>query len=397
MRSKKTYFERIALSSASTRKNTRLGIEGFEEFHGDKIENIIRKLKKKKESETFDYLQRWINHMSKNKLNPTSVKSYFGHLKQFFWYMGIKISREDVKMELIFETKEKEEYYPIQLEEIQKLFDYMPYWKRAMYIAKLSSGMRQNEVCNIRKKDLDLTHERIMVKIPAKFTKTKQARTTFISYEAQQMILPRITELNKDDKVWTSVTTGVEEVNFRNYVDKVGLGVLRYETTNRRKVNTHSLRAYFITKISRYDPNLAKSLAGQKGYLDQYDRLTNEEKLEIYLKVEPELIVDSTARDKIEMEKKDKEISELKKSKLEIEKLQRKQEETSVRLAEINDKIFSDFDKQKKPITDSDMELVANVIRSRMELDPEFSESFKKMVTENTKVPIETKKRIGAI
>jgi len=66
-------------------------------------------------------------------------------------------------------------------------------------------------------------------------------------------------------------------------------------------------------------------------------------------------------------------------------------------LAEINEKIVSDFDKQKKPMTGSDMELVANIMRSRMEMDPEFSASFKKMVMEDSKVSIETKKRIGAI
>jgi len=71
---------------------------------------------------------------------------------------------------------------------------------------------------------------------------------------------------------------------------------MKYETTNRFMVNTHSFRAYGITKLSRHDPNLAKKIAGQKGYLDQYDRLTDEEKLELYQKFEIDLIIDNNLK-----------------------------------------------------------------------------------------------------
>jgi len=73
-------------------------------------------------------------------------------------------------------------------------------------------------------------------------------------------------------------------------------------------------RAYFITKISRRDPNLAKKWAGQKGYLLQYDRLTLDEQLEKYLEFEPDLLINDTVRKdrKIEeLEKKNERIGEL--------------------------------------------------------------------------------------
>ena len=57
----------------------------------------------------------------------------------------------------------------------------------------------------------------------------------------------------------------------------------KYETTGRNVITTHSLRAFFITKVSRSDHNLAKYFAGQKGYLLQYDRQTDAEKLAIYI------------------------------------------------------------------------------------------------------------------
>ena len=72
----------------------------------------------------------------------------------------------------------------------------------------------------------------------------------------------------------------------------------KYETTGRNVITTHSFRAYFITKVNRQDPNLAKYFAGQKGYLQQYDRLTDAEKLALYMGFEPSLLVSDKARDK---------------------------------------------------------------------------------------------------
>jgi hypothetical protein len=74
---------------------------------------------------------------------------------------------------------------------------------------------------------------------------------------------------------------------------------MKYDGTGRYQINTHSFRAYFITRVSRHDPNIAKKLAGEKGYLLQYDRLTDEEYVENYKKFEDDLIVlDLTQRDK---------------------------------------------------------------------------------------------------
>jgi len=397
VRNEESYLDMLGVRSASTQKSQRIAIKSFKTFTKVSIEKTISEIKDSEEK-VFDVLQKWISWNFKRGVNPASIKVYFGYLNQLFYFMGIKLSPMDIKMNLRFPKKEKEELHAPDLEEIRKLFNAMSYWKRALHIAKASSGMRINEIVNIRKKDLDLSKKRIMVRIPAKYTKTKQSRTVIISSEAGKMIMPRVMKLNDNDRVWSNFSAHAEGQYFRKKVDKVGLG-MRYETTNRRKINTHLLRSFFITKVSRYDRDLALILAGQgsKATELEYDRLSPDEKLDMYIQIEPELIIDSTARDKIALEKKDQEITELKKSKLEIQKLQRKQEETSVRLAEINEKIFSDFDKQKKPMTDSDMELVANVIRSRMELDPEFSNSFKKMVNENPKISIEKKKGIGAI
>jgi len=88
---------------------------------------------------------------------------------------------------------------------------------------------------------------------------------------------------------------------------------MRYESTKYHKINTHSFRAYFITKVSRHDPNIAKMFAGQKIYMGQYDRLTAEEKLEKYIEFESDLYI-------FKQKPKSEEILDLTKKITELEK-----------------------------------------------------------------------------
>ena len=78
---------------------------------------------------------------------------------------------------------------------------------------------------------------------------------------------------------------------------------MKTSRTELNLINTHSFRAYGITKLSRHDPNFARRLAGQKGYLDQYDRLSDDEKLALYQKYEYELMIDESKKDKARIEK----------------------------------------------------------------------------------------------
>ena len=62
--------------------------------------------------------------------------------------------------------------------------------------------MRIGEAVQIRKRDLDLETERITVHIPARITKLKKARDTFLSIEAKKAIMPKLEKLSDDDLIW---------------------------------------------------------------------------------------------------------------------------------------------------------------------------------------------------
>ena len=378
-RTVETFLERNSTRPESTQYTIKKALNNFEKFckarfDGRDLNEIADELSLSDEETIFDTLQEWIN-WNNGKLYPTSLGTYFAYLKSFLYYKGIKLTPLDVKENLVFPKHPQEELYPLSGDDIKKILDFASYKRRGMYLAQLSSGMRVGEMTQLRKKHFDLSKKRVTIKIPAAVTKLKRARTTFISKEAEPYLRKRLKQISDDDLVWASNDNPnyakVNESNrIREYCEKAGLNE-RYEGNNRHKITTHSFRAFFITKLSRHDENFAKKLAGQKGYLLQYDRMTEEEKLEKYIEFEPDLLIFDQAKknaeiqrlqqEKSDLEQKDKEIEDLKgnvESMVEekisqykgrfIEEIERMYEEHGVKLKKELDKMDSKFEKRLK-------------------------------------------------
>lgn len=342
-RSLNTYLEKIKVKSKNTQESIEKTINNFERFCKHKFaissdQIIIELSKSTQENAKFDVLQQWINWNKEKKLAPGTILLLFSHLKSYLHHRGIKLDQQDIHSELSFPHSIQEDLYPLSADELRKLISVANYKKKSLYLAQTSSLMRIGEIVQIRKRDLDTTHSRIIVRIPARITKLKRSRITFFSKEAEKMILPMLNKLDDDDLIWSSSkdpkTASLNEMRvLRRYLEKAGLG-MKYET-GRNKITTHSFRAYGITKLSRFDANFAKKLAGQKGYLLQYDRMTDDEKLDLYLKYESELLVDSTEKDKITIEQKNKTIKELEEKTSDLQKINQELLECKTKLDEL--------------------------------------------------------------
>jgi len=293
IRTKYTYFDKISTKAVNTQKTTIRVINKFEEFCKERYAISLDQLKYE---DIVDVLQTWINLRHKQGIMPSTIQLQFTHLNQFLYYIGIKLFPQDIKNELTFPKKTTEETMALQIGDIHQLFKYCKGDKQALYLALISSGMRIGEAVQIKKKDLNFTMNRIMIKIPSACTKTKTARTTFLSKEAAMMISPKLKQITDNDLVWgknynayySSIT---ESKVFNSYCKKAGLGEI-YESNKRMKITLHTFRAYFFTKAARcHDENYAHKMTGHGGYLMQYDRLTDEEKLEMYIELEPDLLI----------------------------------------------------------------------------------------------------------
>jgi len=329
------YSEKLAVANPRTEKTSRSALANFtrftREFYDKSLDEMTVEFKD--EQVAYDVLQAWINHNNK-QVSSRTVKQYFNIIKSFLHYKGIKFHQMDIKENLRFPKILEDEKHGVTRIEIKKLFEYLKHKKRAMYLCQISSGMRIGELMRLRVNHLSLEGKRIIVSIPAEHNKNGRARTTFFSKEAEKHLRPILRKLDDNDLIFTKNENweharNAEMDNMQRWTEKAGL----------KNITTHSFRAYFITKISRIDPNLAKRLAGQKSYLDQYDRLSLEEKLEKYLELEPSLLIFEAKPESEEIMDLKKEMAKYKESYDEFTKLSTDEEYKQRQLGPLVDKI----------------------------------------------------------
>jgi len=300
---RKSFEETIRTKSTNTQNASKSAIRNFEIFcqetYSKTVEETIAEYQEVEMETVYESLQEWINWNSK-RIHPNSIPTVFSYLKKYLRYHKIKITKEDVADELNFPHKVREEKYPLVKEEIRRILDVSNNRNKLKFLAQLSSGLRRGELLQLRKRDLDVTHERIVVNVPASMTKTKKSRVTFFSKEVTPLLRPIIKRLDGEDRIFFRGKTNPANISNHyqlmliRYLERIGLDQ-KYES-GRHKITTHSFRAFFITKVSRHDPNLAKYFAGQEQSRDllMYDRLTLDEKLEKYIEFESDLLIYDT-------------------------------------------------------------------------------------------------------
>ena len=314
-RTRDTYFDKISTKSKSFNNSTRIVIDQFNEFCNSEyshdsesvIQEFIHLRETKREESACDVYQSWINWSFKKGISPKTLKVYFSLLKSYLHYRGIKISDKDIHANVTLPKIIKEEKYPLSMDQIHDILKIANYSKKSLYLALLSSGMRIGEAVQIRKKDTSFSQGRMIIKIPARITKTKTGRTVYLSKEATNTITQKRNKIKDDELLWGTNTNYLTAVQadvktFSKYIDKLGFGE-KYDSGT-RKITLHSFRAFFFTRAARtHDENYAHMMTGHGGYLMEYDRLEEEQKLEMYLDLESELLVYDQTKNKLKIKK----------------------------------------------------------------------------------------------
>jgi len=302
-KNKKSFLEGIQTLQYSTRENYIASLNQFEKFcknnynnrNMQEITEELKSLKDQRDDAFIGLLQDFINWLTNRNLSNTTIHQYYQIVIYYFSYHGIRIHPIDLKQNVKLPRKIKEKLHPLSTHEIKNLFEHTPERRQMLYFILLGSGMRIREAVALRKKDFELDHpKRIMIEIPAQFIKTKTAHTTFVSKQAEKLLRPHLKKLNQDDLVFSTNPTPyhaamIEITAFARYRKCAGL-IEKYESTKRHHISLHSFRSYFFTRARRvHDTDIAHAMVGHTTYLDMYDRKEDSEKLEIFLKVEPEL------------------------------------------------------------------------------------------------------------
>ena len=233
---------------------------------------------------------------------PSTIKSYFGIVRDYVEDVGgIELNDRKIRRKIKLPTiVEEEDPEPFTHEELKLFLDNATPDKRLLYMVLKDSGMRIGETCQLRKRDFDVEKDPVEIHIPAKITKGKKARITFVTFETKPALVHKLKKLSPDDLVFGSqenkrFAAENERSNFNYLRSKIGIiepRVLdKYEYNNRYKKNIHSLRSFTATQAEEvHGEDYAHGLIGHKKYLNQYIR--NKKKLPVlYKKLESKLLI----------------------------------------------------------------------------------------------------------
>lgn len=307
-KTRQSYIESLRAYAPSSRASYQSALNRFEEFcshtyNGRATDQIVTELKSipadQRDEAYFGVLQGYVNWLMGRNLSHKTVNNHYKIVNHYFSFNGIRPHPSDLRRNVNRPKEVKEKLHPLTLQEIHKLFSFSIEKRKMLYLILIGSGMRIRECVALRKRDFDLSFpKRIKIDIPARYTKTLTAHTTFASKEASKHLIPRLNELEADDLVFATnpdpYHASMTEIEaFSRCRDSAGL-TAKYESANRHHVTLHSFRSYFFTRARRvHDTDVAHAMVGHTPYLDMYDRKDDAEKLELYLKVEPKLTIGS--------------------------------------------------------------------------------------------------------
>ena len=351
-KTKESFDEKISTEPVGTQYCKKYAVKIFGDFVSDRFpgkitDDVIEELNLIKNSQSqqeyeealYGVLQDWINWNEKRGLGNYTIRTAFSNLRKFLFHLGIKTHEQDIKEYLRFGKRVKEERHPLSDEEYRSIINGFSRNPRmqAFLLVLGSSGMRMGEALKLKKKDLDFTKKRIKVNIPAD-TKTRTGRSTFISNEAKRKIEPFLEKMSQEDYVFGKHGKVPHIHNFTRamirLLDKLEMNE-KYQSNSFRKISTHSFRAYFFTKAARkHGENYAHKMVGHGGYLMEYDRMTEDEKLDMYLELEPELAIFEQTKNELEISRLRDKVEEIDELKQEVQKLREAQAKSDKKIVE---------------------------------------------------------------
>ena len=321
---KEEYLGQMTQLSKSARIQSKYVLQRFDNFCSkvyDRTEDqVVQELKMVKKTqaddEYKDYLfnkiaQPFIDELSK-VYDPVNVKVLFSYFKRYLVWSGIVIYREESKIHLRFPKKSKDEKHILTKDEVRAICNVASPKRRMLYLVLASSTMRIAETVQLRKRDIEVKDGKVTIRIKAPYTKTKEARHTFITQEASEVLIPHLEKIKDDELVFgtnenVDFAKSREEQSFSGYRKKAGFCNCdevgrkkckgRYPTTTHHKISLHSFRSYSIKTINRIDFGLGNSLAGHGYYMMTYDGMELEEKRALYKQAEQNLSIFTSTKE----------------------------------------------------------------------------------------------------
>jgi integrase len=309
----KVFLESIGRNSLRTRKNYETGLVHLHDFlnakyaNGYSLETILKELKDNR-LDIYELIDNFItyemNRQGTQHLTPQTIMAHLIGIKSYFAYHDVDIipSKFKKKVKLPKEAREDEE--PLDIQDIRKILLACNNRRLRTYILVLaSSGLRAIEGLSLRLRDYDFSVSPTKIHVRKEYSKTRVARTVYISDEATNYLNEWLAWKYRDkgDDAWTkkrdpddlvfSVYTTTNQANpehlyikivreFQKALSAAGLDE-RKEGMRRRKITLHTLRRFTKTVISnQVGQDFSEMVLGHKKSV--YYTLREQERREIY-------------------------------------------------------------------------------------------------------------------
>ena len=306
----------------------------LQELHNiDELE-FADKIKEEK-FDVYATLRDHVVFLDNKNYKPKSITTRLASIKGYLRFLGVKIYTEDCKHIIKIPKNIREPEVALTKEIILRVLRNVPQRVQTVVLVLSSSGMRIGEFVQLRLSDIDFTTTPTTIRLPAKITKTRQARETFITAEATKALKDYLSMLlqwnEKQDNSHLDdvVIFGQDPLGKRTpdkhqiqpthlsaeallmkqlkyYIEKIP-DLNKTNPNGIKVIHFHALRKFFRTTVGNISGrDFAEALIGHQFYMNTYYQLNDEKKREMYLAVEPHL----TISDFETVEKNIKKISE---------------------------------------------------------------------------------------
>jgi integrase len=246
------------------------------------------------------------NHIKRHitKKSPRTIRLYVNKIRQLLddvWDVEVNASKINRKIRI--PKAEEEEAEPFTKQQMRNFLDSLSNTKKLQFMILKDTGMRIQEFCQIRKKDVEIDGKRIKISIQSRYTKTKRARICYISKETEPSFLRLYKGSNDDELLFGTnedpeISKGAFQTSFAYYRDNLGKThpefLDKYQSNGRHKKTIHSIRSYTSTQCAiAIDEIWGHEYIGHKKYLGQYIR-NQDEFIEKFIRSENQLMIYDT-------------------------------------------------------------------------------------------------------
>ena len=298
-RTLESFVSKKSKNSEYTRKNYECAFRHFEEkflkneSNDRRLSQILDELRivPKPQEALEDLMQRFIDWSESQNIPQKSIQNRMSVIIGYMKYQRIPFDKDEFFQNIEVKKSLSEKLKPITLDIIKAILENTSsFEKRVFYILIVSSGLRGSEALGLRIRDIDINYKRYLIHVSKEFAKGHKARDTICSKEVMPLLDKIMKGKQKEDFIFkhgSNIRNSVvnEDIIFNRCKKRAGIESEKHEIT------IHGLRAFFISAFEKNSSSFGHEFAGHSKYMDTYHRFTIEEKIEEYIKTEPNLSI----------------------------------------------------------------------------------------------------------